>query len=106
MNFYTLLSFSFFFIEGSPITQDKKHKDILILKSDKSTGMKNNDYLHHYRAILNDEKYYKVIHRDPTTPLQSKSNKIINKLNKKSYITIRLNPVSFIQVRFQNALVT
>lgn len=69
----------------------KLNPDLLVLQSDKgnvTVAMKRDDYVRLSEDLLNDEKYYKVLNKDPTLTIQNKTNDLIkNLLLKNEYIT-------------------
>lgn len=68
----------------------KEHPDLLISRSDKG-NVTVIMYKEHYKRLtqqlLDDNTYYSVIPRNPTSSIQQKSNKIVGDLKRKNYIT-------------------
>ena len=62
----------------------RENKDIIIRRADKSSIyviLDKNDYFNKINAILSDVSKFKVIQKDPTIQLKSKTNKLIDSLN-------------------------
>lgn len=68
----------------------KEHPSLLVLQSDKGNVtviMQKTTYVDLANQLLLDDKYYKILNRDPTLTLQNKSNQIIKEFSNKGYIT-------------------
>lgn len=71
----------------------KEHPQLLILQSDKggcTVAMNKTEYHEKTRTLLQDEKTYKKLLRDPTLSLQNKFNRLIKQLKEKGEITEQL----------------
>lgn len=71
----------------------KEHPEIIVTKSDKggvTVVMNKQDYIDLSYNQLSDERYYKMIPRDPTNTIEQKINKTISSLKNNHFIDERV----------------
>ena len=68
----------------------KNHPECIITRADKgnvTVAMSREQFIEKALQILNDEKYYTVLNRDPTLTFQKRANEFIKQLVNKNFIT-------------------